>query len=315
MLRLASILLVLMLTPRVDAQRIVTFDTVSAETGSAVTCGFCAAEKFGVVFRELEPPARGVEAEDFPFVLRGVRVALANASVIDGSCEGSLVGGTGIMSMQVYGGTTLPSGDISDNPEEGPWDGETLLIEAIDVPLMRSALETEGGTRYQVELNDLQIRDPETDEDIRVEAPMTYVRVAFTFGEEADRNPSCESMGLVSPSAFPMRDTDGVIADERSFIFGAGGLGWQWNEDVGVDGDWAVRLEIEVEGTPMPDAGGVDAGPVDSGAALDAGGSDASSDGATGDAGSGGGGGCAAGGTGSALLFGMTLAWMRRRRT
>lgn len=314
MLRLASILLVIAFAPRVDAQRIVTFDTVSAETGSAVTCGFCAGEKFGVVFRELEPPARGLEAEDFPFVLRGVRVAIASASVVDGTCEGSLVGGNAIMSMQVFGGTSAPTGDISDNPESGPWDGETLLIEAIDVPLIRSALETDGGTRYQVELNDLQIRDPDTEEDIRVEAPMTYVRVAFTFGEEADRNPACESMGLVSPTAFPMRDTDGVIADERSFIFGAGGLGWQWNEAVGVSGDWAVRLEIEVEGTPMMDAGGVDAGGTDAGGS-DAGGVDAASDGASADAdGGGGGGGCAVGGTGSAALLAMALVWMRRRR-
>ena len=314
MLRLASFSAVLLLALPAGAQRIVTFDTVSPETGSAVTCGFCAGEKFGVVFRELDPPARGIEAEDFPFVLRGVRVALANASVVDGMCEGATFAGDATMSMQVFGGSSAPSGSIRDNPEDGPWDGETLLIEAIDVPLTRSAL-SEDGMRYMVELNDLQIRDPETDEDIRVEAPMTYVRVAFEFGEEADRNPACETMGLVSPTAFPMRDTDGVIANERSFIFGAGGLGWQWNEAVGVDGDWAIRLEIEVEGTPMMDAGGADAGSPDAGT-TDAGGSDGGTDGANPDAGSGGGGGgCAAGGTGSAALVFGVVAWMRRRRS
>lgn len=314
MLRFASFVFALStLAPRVEAQRIVTFDTVSPETGSAVTCGFCAGEKFGVVFRELER-GNGLEREDFPFVLRGVRVALANASVVDGLCQGSMVAGDAVMSMQVYGGVTAPSGDISANPEEGPWDGETLLIEAIDVPLTRSAL-SEDGMRYMVELNDLQIRDPETDEDIRVEAPMTYVRVAFTFGEQADRNPACESMGLVSPTAFPMRDTDGVIQDERDFIFGAGGLGWQWNEDVGVAGDWAVRLEVEIEGTVFDDAGTPDPGPTDAGS-EDAGAADAGTDGANPDAGeAGGGGGCAVGGSGGAAftLIGF-LVWFRRRR-
>lgn len=311
MLRLALIAAIVV-TSRVDAQTVITYDTVSAETGSTVSCGFCTGEKFGVVFRELEM-GNGLDPEDFPLVLRGIRVVLADASVSGGMCSGGMMGGNAAIDIEVYAGTTPPSGMIRMNPEDGPWDGETLLLEVPGLPLRRSALAGDG-MRYMVEFNDLQVADLETEEDIRLEPPTQYIRAVFTLAEGAvERNPNCEAMGLVSPNAFPMRDTDGVIQNERSFIFGANGLGWQWNEAVGLMGDWAIRLEVEIEGTPV-DAGLPDAGPMDAGSdamVVDAG-TDASAEADAGESGTSGGG-CAVGGVGSAWLFALLL--MRRRRT
>ncbi|MEM9069149.1 MAG: hypothetical protein AAGE52_11615 [Myxococcota bacterium] len=294
------------------AQRVIAHDTLSGETPSAVTCGFCAGERFGVIFRELPPPARGLNPSDFPVELRGVRVAVANATVSGSTCTGASFGGTGLADLAIYAGTTLPTGPIATNPETDPWPGETLVWAGESLPLTRSFVET--GTTFSVSFNDLQVRDEE-DEFVRVEAPNAYLRVVFTFLEEADRNPGCESMGLVSPTSFPMRDDDGVVVPERSFIFGSGGLGWQWNEAVRVNGDWAVRLELRALGDGMTDAGvdagmdaGVDAGEADAG--LDSGrdtSADASSAGGTS------GGGCTVAGGTSPFAF-VALLMFRRRR-
>ncbi len=250
------------------AQRVVAYDTLGGGP-SAVTCGFCAGERFGVVFRELPPPARGLEPGDFPLELRGVRVALANAVVSGGVCAGGTTGGTATVDLEIYAGSTPPTGDLRDRPTDAPWEGETLLWAGVGLPLVRSSLDGEGSTTFVVSFNDLQIRG-EMDEPLVVEAPHRYLRVVFTLGEEAHRNRAgCEDAGLVSPTAFPMRDDDGVVAPERSFLWGQGGLGWQWNEAVGVNGDWAVRAEIRPLETGTPDAG-IDAGTDAGNGSLDA---------------------------------------------
>ncbi len=78
----------------------------------------------------------------------------------------------------------------------------------------------------------------------------------------------------------PVRDDDGRISNERSFLFAAGGTGFLWNEAGGVAGDWAIRVQIvpaspgSRDGGPRtPDGGALDAGIVDSmdGSASDGG--------------------------------------------
>lgn len=312
----------------VSAQRIVAYDTLGGGP-SAVTCGFCAGERFGVVLRELPPPARGLEASDFPLELRGIRVAVANARVRGGVCAGETNGGTAPVDLEVYAGTTPPTGDIRAQPTDAPWEGETLLWAGAALPLARSPLESEGSRTFAVSFNDLQLRG-EMDEPLVVQPPHRYLRVVFTFGRGADRNPAaCEDAGLASPSAFPIRDDDGLVADERSFLWGHGGLGWQWNEAVGVQGDWAIRAEIRSIGSGVPDAGidaGIDAGldagghRIDGGTGRDGGALDAGNDRGTppSDAPSEGGcGGCAAQAgdrSGAGALWVLLVLAARRRR-
>jgi MYXO-CTERM domain-containing protein len=124
------------------------------------------------------------------------------------------------------------------------------------------------------------------------------------------------------PAGFPLRDNDGRLEDERSFIYAGGGTGWLWNETAGLTGDWAIRIEVD----PMPsttDAGpcvDVDAGPRDAGGA-DTGAPDVGSLDAGADAGApaaSSGCGCRAGArSGSAGLAGLgllALGLFRRRR-
>ncbi|HJK92531.1 MAG TPA: hypothetical protein RMG45_06825, partial [Polyangiaceae bacterium LLY-WYZ-15_(1-7)] len=261
-----------------SAQRVISYDTLGGETPSAVTCGFCAGERFGTVFRELPPPARGLNPEDFPLELRSVRVAVASATVersgLGFACSGSVEGGSALVDMTIWAGVTPPSGDISAEPELEAWSEDEVLVWAGEsIPLMRSAAESEGSAMYEVGFNELRVVD-EDEAPIRVEAPATYLRVVIELSADAsDRSEACEAGE--SPGAFPMRDDDGRIAGERGFIW-ASGAGWLWNEDarVNVNGDWALRIEVVPMGSPTADAGpsDVDAGAVgDAGAARDAG--------------------------------------------
>lgn len=306
-----------------SAQRLLSHDTLTMDSPTAITCGFCSGESYGTIFRELPAPARGLEPGDFPVVVESLQVAVASARAVSSTmCVGSISGGTGVGDVEIYAGTTPPTGDIVANPADGPWDGETLVWAATNVPFQRSTAETEGSAAYEVMFNNLEIVDAE-EMPVRVEAPNVYLRAVVHFGDGAagDSVP-CEDLSLTPPSFFPLRDNDGRIAPERSFIY-ADGLGWVWNEDArvgSINGDWAIRLEITTEGVPGTDAGpAVDAGPrrdaglVDAGAADGGGGTDA------GEPGGGGGGGCAAAGRAQpapwALLLAPLLALgMRRRR-
>jgi len=315
----------LALSAPASAQVLLAHDTLSAETRSAITCGFCAGERFGVIFRELPAPARGLDPEDFPLTLRAVQVAVANArvtgSVLAPSCQGVATAGTATMDLVVWAGETPPS-DILELPVDEAWPGEELVFAAIDAEVTRSAAESDGSARYMTNFNELRLQDEE-EMPIVVPEGNTYLRVVFTLHAEDGTSEVCEAGELDSPSAFPVRDDDGRIADERSFIY-ASGLGWVWNEDsrVGVNGDWAVRLDI----TPAP-APDVDAGPrIDAGSAGDAGGGSdagsASDAGATVDAGEvgedDGGCGCRVGARRDPsvawLALVALLAWRRMRR-
>ncbi|MBO6937716.1 MAG: hypothetical protein JJ863_22295 [Deltaproteobacteria bacterium] len=305
-----------------DAQRVVAQDTLSTATPAAITCGFCEGERYGVIFRELDPG--GLQPADFPLTIRSMRVAVASARVTGTApsftCEGLTIGGSALADLELWAGTELP-GDLTDIGADDPWTtGEELLWAAADVPLMKSTAGADGASEIEAGFNELQPVD-EMEMPIRVSADARYIRAVVRIQEgDADASASCDAAGQNPPSIFPLRDNDGVIADERSFIY-AGASGWLWNEDVGIGGDWAIRLEVRSDGAPGSDAGpggsdggpgGTDAGPggTDGGSVSDAG---SATDGGTT---SPGGGGCSCQtlpSPGAVWPSVLLLAWLRRR--
>ncbi|RLB51710.1 MAG: hypothetical protein DRJ42_16330 [Deltaproteobacteria bacterium] len=305
------------------AQRTLGYDTISGESPVAVTCGFCAGEKFGVIYRDLPAPARGLEAGDFPIELEALQLALAAADAVGSgatfTCSGSTTGGVAMVGIAIYAGTDLPS-DILDLDATDPWPGETLVWGQPDVPIMRSVADEEGSASYEVNFNRLLLQD-EAGLPYLVNAPNVYIRVVVSLNPDtALSSSSCDSLSLETPGGFAVRDNDGVVNAERNLIY-ADGLGWFWNEAIpggSIGGDWAMRLEVRDlgegpvvdSGTPMADSGVdsgssvPDAGSADTGPGED----DASSDGGCEAAGPN------AGGGPNALLFAAVLLWLGRRR-
>ena len=266
MTRSALALAILLLPLQGAAQRRLAQDTLSPDVPSAVTCGFCAGERFGVIFRELPSPFRGVVPADFPIVPEAIEVAMASADNSTSTCTPSSQAATIMASVELYAGTTLQDASIMAEPADGEWTGETLVW-AADAPLMLSTAD--GGGRYSLNFNSLVVRD-DMSMPIRIESG-SYLRVSVTIpAGAAGSSPMCEPM-YMSPAGFPFRD-EGRVAPKRSFIYAAG-VGWLWNEDAGVGGDWSIRMTIFAEGSGMPDAGTPDAGTIgtDAGAAIDAG--------------------------------------------
>jgi hypothetical protein len=261
-------LFVILLAPaELQAQRRIVHDTLSMDSPAGVSCGFCGTERFGVVFRELEAPRRGLNPSDFPIVLESVEVVLAAA--YGSTCTPTGAGGTVIAPVEIYVGDTIPTGDISDMPDF-EWPGETLVW-AAEAPIELSA--GNGAGMFEFMFNVLLVRDEE-------EMPITlesgsYLRVVVTMPEGAvGSSPQCEPT-YPPVGAAGVRDDDGRIADERSFVWGLGGVGWFWNEDPptgipAIAGDWGVRVSYFAMGTGDADAGMT----IDAGRALDAGATD-----------------------------------------
>jgi MYXO-CTERM domain-containing protein len=320
-LAIAFSLLALVPASRVRAQRTLAQDTMSETTPVALTCGFCAMEAYGVVFREVG--AGGLTAADFPLTVRSVSLALGDADVSpDGStCTGRAGGGTALVHVEIWAGATPPSGDPVAFPPLGePWAGEELVYAADDVPVALSVPTAEGAAGFNLMLNTFEVLD-EAGDPVVVADGNTYLRVAVGLNSNGMHNAICVDP-LESPGGFPVRDDEGRVAPERGFIY-AGGFGWAWNEDLpgtgAIDGDWGIRLSI----TPMGTAR--DAGPrVDAGGAVDAtiadAGVDAASGGSDGGVTAGGGGGCSCRvasarsdrGAGALLLALAGLLWARR---
>lgn len=313
------------LSSRAQAQLTLAQDTLSTESPAAALCGFCGGEGFGVVFRELPAPARGLLAEDFPLTLRFVEVALGAARVDGRMCRTVPDGGNVTVDVEVWAGVTPPGASIgaSAPAEAWPGTGEELVFGAVDVPIELS-VPASGATGFNLQLNRFEVMD-ESGMPVRVAGPFTYLRVFVRLHDSILRGPSCP----FSSDGSPLRD-DGRIADQRSYIL-ADGMGFLWNEDARVGGDWAVRLGILPAVPPALDAGTrLDAGerlldaaeaPSDAGR-PDAGRPDAgAADGADAGTGATGGGcGCRARGRGdaSALLawalgLGLVLARAARR--
>jgi hypothetical protein len=293
------------------AQRLVAHDTLSRDTPSVVSCGFCGDEVIGVVFRELGGIG-GLRPSDFPLRLSGVQVALAAARTDGTSCTAESVGGTVAVEVEVWAGSTPPSALPGADVTFGmPWPGEALVFASEAVPVELSTPTMDGSTLFNLQFNAFEPRD-DANEPIVVAEGNTYLRVAVRLPRSGQNNPVCAAP-LETPAGFPLRDDDGRIAPERSFLY-AGGVGWLWNETARVNGDWAIRVEV----APMPvarDAGSADAGGADGGAgdagSLDAGSADA------GTLTPGGGCGCRAGrgaaGGGWLALLGLALALRRGR--
>lgn len=322
---LALLLLASTSSSRASAQRTLAQDTMSETTPVALTCGFCAMEAYGVVFREVG--AGGLTAADFPLTLRSVSLALGDADVsADGStCTGRTTGGTALVHVEIWAGATPPSGDPQAFPVLGEaWAGETLVYAADDVPVTLSVPTTAGATGFNLMLNTFDVLG-EAGEPVVVPEGNSYLRVAVGLGSNGMHNAICTG-ALESPGGFPVRDDEGRVGPERGFIY-AGGFGWAWNEDLpgtgSINGDWGIRLSITPMGTPH------DAGlRVDAGSDADASLADAGLDAATGaDAGvaPSGGGSCSCrmagartSGGGAGLLLALGLLLTRRhasRRT
>ncbi len=253
------------------AQRVVAYDTASDGTPAALSCGFCGGEKFGVVFRELGAGV-GLQADEFPLTINSLQVAIASATVTgDGlttpvQCLGSSAEGTVGVTVEIYAGPTAPVGAILDNPQTGPWPGETEVF-AQSVDLTRSFEMTPGSGMYNVMVNDVTI-----DGGAMVNSPNTYVRVVATV-PSGGTSSSCTTLGLPSPGAVGIRDDDGRIGNNVGFIYALNPLdgllgiaeGWHWNESMeiadpitgatGIDGDWLIRMNIAPASGPTPDAG------------------------------------------------------------
>ncbi len=306
------------LPSRLEAQVTLAQDTLSSDSPAAALCGFCGGEGYGVVFRDLPAPARGLLAEDFPLTLRSVSIALAAARLDGSSCMTAPEGGTVTVDVEIWAGVTPPGASIGADAPAVPWPGtgEELIFAAPDVPIDLSIPDGTMTGGFMLQLNRFEVTD-EMGVPLRVPADFTYLRVFVQLHPSTLPGPGRD----FSSDGSPLRD-DGRISDQRSYIL-ANGSGFIWNEAARVAGDWAIRLEIIPaippgrDGGPAPDAAFE---PRDAGAggALDARTS-------TSDAGApaSGGGGCscrAGAGTGRQTLasaLGLLLAGLavsRRRR-
>ncbi len=277
-------------TPRAHAQVTLAQDTLSTESPAAAVCGFCGTEGFGVVFRELPAPARGLLVEDFPLTLRSVEIALAAARLNGSTCMNVDEGGSVLVDVEIWAGVTPPTGAIDAMAPGEPWGGtdEELVFAAVDVPIELS-IPASGTTGFNLQLNRFEIMD-EMGMPLRISAPFTYLRAYVQLKDSTLPGPSCP----FSSDGSPLRD-DGRISPERSYIL-ANGMGFVWNEAAGVNGDWAVRLNIIPTIPPATDAGSdpdTGAGPRDGGGSPAEDGSVAIDAVVGADAGGGGGGGCA----------------------
>lgn len=267
-MRFVLVLLALLVPSAASAQRLLAHDTLSMETPSAVSCGFCQDEVIGVVFRELSGIG-GIRPEDFPLGLTNVQVALADATTDGTTCSPRTTGGEITAEVEVWAGPTPPSALPAAGVVFGmPWPDETLVWANAEVPITLSTPTTDGGTMFNLQFNALLVTD-ELGMPVVVPAGNAYLRVAVRLPGAGSFNSVCVDP-VEQPAGFPLRDNDGRLTDQRSFIYAGGGVGWLWNETAGLNGDWAIRLEVAPMGSPRDagtrDAGGSDAGTADSGA-------------------------------------------------
>lgn len=271
--RTASLLVVLGLliasASPAEAQRRIQYDTLADTTPAAISCGFCAGEKFGMVFRPLDAGG-GLRPTDFPLDVNSLEIAVARTAVtgdiLSGfMCMGADGGGVVTVAVEVFAGETAPRGSIVTQPESGAWTGETMVY-SDSAELTLSTETTAGSMMYDVMFNTVDIGG------IRVEAPNTYLRVAVSI-PGGGTSSSCAALGLTPPGAVGIRDDDGRIEVNVGYIYalnpfgGLGGIsqGWHWNEDpeiadeqsggAGINGEWAIRVNVTPLGAPTPDAG------------------------------------------------------------
>lgn len=281
LLTLPALLLALLLSVTLalpgaaSAQRSLAYDTLASETPGVVTCGFCGGEKASVIYYEL-PGGGGLRPSEFPLLVNELIVAVASGAASSATtCSIGTTPRDGNFDVAVYAGTTVPTA-VATLPAEGAWPGEVEVSALADLPLSLSISSSATMPMYTVNLYAIPL-----DLDmmgLRVEATYTYLRVVLGIRPDAAVTSSICAAGQ-GPSGLPMRD-DARIGDHRNLIYaGPPVSGWLWNEEAGINGDWAIRLDIRPlgggadGGVPDVDAGTLDdAGAVDdAGAELDAG--------------------------------------------
>lgn len=255
------------LVSRASAQQTIAHDTLSESAPVGLSCGFCASEAYGVIFREIGGIS-GLQPTAFPLEVQSVSLALGAAEVTGtpAQCHGLAAGGQALVHLEVWAGTTLvDANDIHAMPAIGTaWPGEELVATFDDLPVQMSVPTTDGGTGFNLMLNEIPLAvDPEPFP--MVDDTHRYLRVVVQL-QDGGNSSTC-TPATDAPMGFPVRDDDGTIDDHRSFIFASGGVGWLWNDAAGVHGDWGVR--VKVRSLPRADAG-VDAASVDAGRASDA---------------------------------------------
>lgn len=256
------------LASRASAQQTIAYDTLSESAPVGLSCGFCASEAYGVIFREIGGIA-GLQPTAFPLEVQSVSLALGAAEVTGspGQCHGLAAGGQALVHLEVWAGTTLvDADDIHAMPAIGAaWPGEELVASFDDLPVQMSVPTADGGTGFNLMLNEIPLAvDP--DPFPTVDETHRYLRVVVQL-QDGGSSSTCAPM-TDAPAGFPVRDDDGTIDDHRAFIFASGGVGWLWNDTAGVHGDWGLR--VKVRSLARPDAG-VDAAGLDAGSTSDAG--------------------------------------------
>jgi len=241
------------------AQRSLAYDTLSSETPGAVSCGFCGGEKAAVIYYEL-PGGGGLRPSEFPLLVRELVVAVASAAPgAGGACVAGTTPREGLFDIAVYAGTTVPTA-VNTLPADGVWPGEVEVTAAVEVPLALSISSSATVPMFDVNLLTLELDAA----GLRVEAGYTYLRVVLGIQPDAAVTSSTCPAGQ-GPSGLPMRD-DARIGPRRNLIYAGPSAGWLWNEEAGVAGDWAIRLDIR------PMGAGADGGaPGDAGSSDDAG--------------------------------------------
>src|SRR5688572_23837586 len=143
-----------------------------------LSCGFCAGERYGIVFRTLDGVDEGIDPAAFPIEIDAIQFSLAAGEIVGTAgayeCRPREEAGTASVTIDVYGGETPPT-DILELPAEGPWPGETVLLPTSEVEAVASLADADG--RYDLQLNTFHA----SEDPIRVEEPHTYVRVIITL--------------------------------------------------------------------------------------------------------------------------------------
>jgi len=228
-------------------------------TPVAVECGFCAMEAYGEVFETIG--TGGLQPMDLPLVLQSVQLALGAGAVSGGACHGiaAPVDPNTMVHVEIWAGTTPPT-TITTLPVAGmAWPGEDLVLSLDDVPVTMSTPTTDGAANFNLMFNTLTLGDSTTPAPT-IDESHRYIRVVVVLGNGGSST-SCTPV-TNAPTGFPLRDDDGVVQIQRSFL-SASGMGWLWNEGVGVHGDWGIRLSIM--SLPRDDAGPADAARTDAG--------------------------------------------------
>ena len=271
-----------------SAQEIIQYDQVAVGNDAAAVCGFCATEKFGAIFYELN--GSGLRPGSFPLRIEDIQVAVAGTRVVGDlisgfTCQGDATGGAVDADLEIYAGAAVPS-NITQLPA-GQWPGETVIVGQNRVTLQKSVDSSPPNNQWNLQINTLTVGQT-------VLTGNTYIRVVISI-PRGGSSTSCAAIGEQPPAFSPFRDDNGRVGQRRGFIYQLGlqipDLGineppqWTWLEDVqdvfnggttGINGDWLLRMRVTPLSSVPTDAGvtndaTVDAGPVDSGPLEDGG--------------------------------------------